>query len=121
MIRRPPRSTLFPYTTLFRSRLDGSWESQEPTRVGSLALPATGGTRTMGGGGVMASLTSYFGGHFINELRGYVARQRRDVRAFLTLPSGFVDVGSTLPNGGQTVVADRKSTRLNSSHGYISY
>src|SRR2546428_967456 len=26
MIRRPPRSTLFPYTTLFRSRLsDGSW------------------------------------------------------------------------------------------------
>src|SRR3989442_5718137 len=59
----------------------------------------------MGGGGVMASLTSYFGGHFINELRGYVARQRRDVRAFLTLPSGFVDVGSTLPNGGQTLVA----------------
>src|SRR2546430_6238702 len=24
MIRRPPRSTLFPYTTLFRSELDGS-------------------------------------------------------------------------------------------------
>src|SRR2546427_13281619 len=24
MIRRPPRSTLFPYTTLFRSLLDGS-------------------------------------------------------------------------------------------------
>src|SRR5438874_7522794 len=24
MIRRPPRSTLFPYTTLFRSRLDGA-------------------------------------------------------------------------------------------------
>src|SRR2546422_6710698 len=24
MIRRPPRSTLFPYTTLFRSRVDGS-------------------------------------------------------------------------------------------------
>src|SRR2546427_7433615 len=23
MIRRPPRSTLFPYTTLFRSRIDG--------------------------------------------------------------------------------------------------
>src|SRR3989449_5724899 len=23
MIRRPPRSTLFPYTTLFRSQLDG--------------------------------------------------------------------------------------------------
>src|SRR2546430_7298487 len=25
MIRRPPRSTLFPYTTLFRSRQDISW------------------------------------------------------------------------------------------------
>src|SRR5256885_9408423 len=27
MIRRPPRSTLFPYTTLFRSRADGDPES----------------------------------------------------------------------------------------------
>src|SRR3712207_8009484 len=25
MIRRPPRSTLFPYTTLFRSRLEPEW------------------------------------------------------------------------------------------------
>src|SRR5687767_15769093 len=25
MIRRPPRSTLFPYTTLFRSAVDGAW------------------------------------------------------------------------------------------------
>src|SRR2546426_3105851 len=29
MIRRPPRSTLFPYTTLFRSQLDGA----EPTAL----------------------------------------------------------------------------------------
>src|SRR5205807_2269126 len=86
-------------------RLDGNWESQEPTRVGSLALPATGGTRTTRGGGVMASLTSFFGGRFINELRGYVARQRRDATACLTLPSGFVDVASVLPTGGETVVA----------------
>src|SRR5256885_3565621 len=40
MIRRPPRSTLFPYTTLFRSqqftpRLDGSF----PTGMGYPALP----------------------------------------------------------------------------------
>src|SRR5690348_17797583 len=27
MIRRPPRSTLFPYTTLFRSRLSQKWET----------------------------------------------------------------------------------------------
>src|SRR2546429_9101869 len=28
MIRRPPRSTLFPYTTLFRSHSQGSWNKQ---------------------------------------------------------------------------------------------
>src|SRR5688572_32683784 len=39
MIRRPPRSTLFPYTTLFRSRIgasgrgSGSIEGSEPPRV----------------------------------------------------------------------------------------
>src|SRR2546429_6424012 len=30
MIRRPPRSTLFPYTTLFRSRLDGGTDECLP-------------------------------------------------------------------------------------------
>src|SRR3989441_596135 len=86
-------------------RLDGSWESQDPTRVGTLALPATGGTRSAQGGGVMASLTSYFGGRFINELRGYAARQHPEARAFLALPSAIVDVASDLPNGGQGVAA----------------
>src|SRR5258705_9188964 len=28
MIRRPPRSTLFPYTTLFRSRAEAEWHHQ---------------------------------------------------------------------------------------------
>src|SRR6266566_10092063 len=32
MIRRPPRSTLFPYTTLFRSRRSGSWTTSSRTR-----------------------------------------------------------------------------------------
>src|SRR5690349_25002705 len=43
MIRRPPRSTLFPYTTLFRSRTDGrtcrSAEPRRPVDVASLAVP----------------------------------------------------------------------------------
>src|SRR3712207_7487274 len=30
MIRRPPRSTLFPYTTLFRSSLPGLWGATQP-------------------------------------------------------------------------------------------
>src|SRR3712207_8871300 len=32
MIRRPPRSTLFPYTTLFRSRVDGGGAAQRVRR-----------------------------------------------------------------------------------------
>src|SRR5205809_1830547 len=40
MIRRPPRSTLFPYTTLFRSRL--SVQLQERPVQGTAAAPALG-------------------------------------------------------------------------------
>src|SRR5438874_8936885 len=45
MIRRPPRSTLFPYTTLFRSRLDGppTGEGDETVRVGPAKFFADGG------------------------------------------------------------------------------
>src|SRR5256885_9764117 len=37
MIRRPPRSTLFPYTTLFRSGAGGRRLALEPDRPGSPA------------------------------------------------------------------------------------
>src|SRR5438034_10897778 len=43
MIRRPPRSTLFPYTTLFRSLCsapDRNRQTCQPTRVFSAVLPA---------------------------------------------------------------------------------
>src|SRR3712207_8371626 len=36
MIRRPPRSTLFPYTTLFRSDVEGAAEEQEAVAVGEV-------------------------------------------------------------------------------------
>src|SRR2546422_4593373 len=75
MIRRPPRSTLFPYTTLFRSQ-------------GSVAY--VGPTVTL-------QATLYEGG-----------RARRSAKA-----EGRV--------GTEESEVDRKSTRLNSSHGYISY
>src|SRR2546422_6335289 len=74
MIRRPPRSTLFPYTTLFRSRL-GALLRRVPPGPGLRARHATGG-----------------GG------------RRRGVHRPVRHERG-----------------DRKSTRLNSSHGYISY
>src|SRR2546428_11171649 len=58
MIRRPPRSTLFPYTTLFRSRLGAQQGREAPRRRGPVELvrvrrpqrharPPTGGV--MGG------------------------------------------------------------------------
>src|SRR2546422_3775188 len=79
MIRRPPRSTLFPYTTLFRSR------DVLVARPGHL----------QGGGQIRP------------ELEPVHASLRVAARHLL------MEDPARRP--------DRKSTRLNSSHGYISY
>src|SRR5439155_1274579 len=73
------------------------------THVSTLALPATGARRSERSGGVMASLTSYLGGNFVNEARGYVAADRKDVSALLALPAARVEVASPLAGGGQDV------------------
>src|SRR2546422_4592717 len=82
MIRRPPRSTLFPYTTLFRS--GGRDRPRLRERL---------------------SLLDQVGSDPRPLLRGLPA----------TLPL-WAAVLRVIHHGG-----DRKSTRLNSSHGYISY
>src|SRR2546422_5929899 len=86
MIRRPPRSTLFPYTTLFRS---------------FVAIEDNGG------------MTLPFFGHVAAKIRPH---------------NSAVTIGVWIAHGlaitnikGSTILRDRKSTRLNSSHGYISY
>src|SRR2546422_5996805 len=86
MIRRPPRSTLFPYTTLFRS--DGA------LRAADRGMPAR--RRVYRGRSVAA----------LRERR--LARRHRVANA-------------DVRDGVVAVAVDRKSTRLNSSHGYISY
>src|SRR5687768_18613799 len=73
MIRRPPRSTLFPYTTLFRARGARRWKAFATASHGQES-----------------------------------AKESREEGAETGCPS-------TAEEG------DRKSTRLNSSHGYISY
>src|SRR5688572_32163989 len=88
MIRRPPRSTLFPYTTLFRSELGCD------LAVLSACRTAFGAPRE--GEGVFTLS------------RGFLVAGARRVVASLWLVS---DPAS----------ADRKSTRLNSSHSQISY
>src|SRR2546422_2547725 len=77
MIRRPPRSTLFPYTTLFRS---------SPRALAQQADPILAG-------------------------RPLVRYPEKTDLILLTSRPPQLDVSRI----------DRKSTRLNSSHGYISY
>src|SRR2546422_1275795 len=86
MIRRPPRSTLFPYTTLFRS----TEHDREVDR------------RNIGRIGLTARLVD-------RHRRRDVVNGNRDRRRGRPIA------------GGIARNRDRKSTRLNSSHGYISY
>src|SRR5687768_18278218 len=78
MIRQPPRSTLFPYTTLFRSR--------------------------------PCCRALHRRSNLPRERR--VRVQEREIGLERAAPGGSLDRGEQ---------EDRKSTRLNSSHGYISY
>src|SRR3712207_8799246 len=87
MIRRPPRSTLFPYTTLFRS----NWGNIR-------RLPEPGAARP-GGYGV------YYHFDYVGGPRNYK----------------WIDTNSIPRVWQQMRMADRKSTRLNSSHANISY
>src|SRR5687768_18013470 len=85
MLLRRPSSTLFPYTTLFRSPLeDGCFRTWvERYRVDPYELDHP---------------------HVDSPDGGY---------------DGFPEIDK--PGDGMKVFLDRKSTRLNSSHGYISY
>src|SRR5687768_17640770 len=82
MIRRPPRSTLFPYTTLFRSPVQTHLNLAEAIRIAQLAEP------------------------------------RRLLLTHLYPEWDTIDLPA---KARELWPGDRKSTRLNSSHGYISY
>jgi hypothetical protein len=69
---------------------------QDPTRVGTLSLPQTGGNQKSSGGGIMAVLSSNFAGRFINELRAYGQTDQRHSDPFFFLPSARVQVSSDL-------------------------
>src|SRR2546429_8289258 len=100
MIRRPPRSTLFPYTTLFRS-LSGRREPPPGHVAGGTGQP----------GGRVATdrqpCPGRTGGHRRSPCLLWVADIDRS--------RGVAALQRVLR------MRDRKSTRLNSSHGYISY
>src|SRR3712207_8138560 len=93
MIRRPPRSTLFPYTTLFRSRT--KIETQE----------------------IADKLIK--DGYNAEALHGDLSQQQRDLtmQKFRQHTVQFLVATDVAARG----LEDRKSTRLNSSHANISY
>src|SRR2546429_901721 len=106
MIRRPPRSTLFPYTTLFRSQ-HHKIHLQVHARKFRL------------------SDWAYASCGPVPESKHIQLRRYRQLGAWdARLP---VRWGLHTHHSRQTISADvqwtidRKSTRLNSSHGYISY
>src|SRR2546429_6902263 len=90
MIRRPPRSTLFPYTTLFRSL--------QPARV---LLERIHAQRPLPLGEIREA----------QRVMPGARRQRPPKHTGVQFHQRFE----------RTAFLDRKSTRLNSSHGYISY
>ena len=81
----------------------GDWRlvDQTPTRVGSLALPQTGGTTENRGGGGSIVLSSRFGTAVVNELRAGLQIDNRTGTPFITLPLGRVQVLSDLSDGTQ--------------------
>src|SRR2546430_10840833 len=91
MIRRPPRSTLFPYTTLFRSLL----------------------THTSG----IADYTD----STLDTRRDYTEAELVRLAAQQPLESAPGDRWNYSNTGYVLLGIDRKSTRLNSSHSQISY
>src|SRR3712207_8591746 len=95
MIRRPPRSTLFPYTTLFRSALAEAREALKDYETSALADVAA----------------------MLAQTAESLARTARDLRE-----AGYdewMDAEQAAAYLKRT--PDRKSTRLNSSHANISY
>src|SRR2546427_5886222 len=90
MIRRPPRSTLFPYTTLFRSA------AQRELHIGPALDP---------------------------DALAALGERRPAVRRAVAARVAWIDLLQVqiLHIGIRVGKADRKSTRLNSSHSQISY
>src|SRR3712207_9498683 len=100
MIRRPPRSTLFPYTTLFRSLLERQGEVQE--KLDALDAWDLDSRLEM----AMDALRCPPGETPVKVLSGGERRRVALCRLLLQKPD---------------ILLDRKSTRLNSSHANISH
>jgi hypothetical protein len=75
---------------------------QDNSRIGFLNLRQNGGRSRTDSWGLITTLTSRFGGGFINELRLSASDDRRRQDPYALLPEGQVRVGSTLSDGTQS-------------------
>src|SRR3712207_9368090 len=100
MIRRPPRSTLFPSTTRFRSPLLGGEEEGEGRDLFGRDEPP-------------------LRAHALERLEDLLARPAGPGRDVLDGAGRHVGIGEAGADGVDR--QDRKRTRLNSSHANISY
>src|SRR2546426_6326649 len=98
MIRRPPRSTLFPYTTLFRSAITARRQAAEQFNKGSYAAAAS----------------------LFRHIEARVSGGQKPLyHAFADLAEAYGCWDRFMYKPAWE--SDRKSTRLNSSHLVISY
>jgi hypothetical protein len=85
----------------------GDWRgtATDPSRLGPLAMPETGGTYATEGGGGLLSLASRFGTRLLNDVRVQLQHDRRDGDPYLSTPQGRVQVASALDDGTTGVTA----------------
>src|SRR5256884_4260307 len=134
MIRRPPRSTLFPYTTLFRSgALSVSSIAVTGTNTGDFAETDNCGGSVAAGASCTINVTFTPGAAGSRTAAISITDNAPASPQTISLsgtglaPSptvGFSPASLTFSTtyvGVAATAQDRKSTRLNSSHGYISY
>src|SRR3712207_8822016 len=113
MIRRPPRSTLFPYTTLFRSIGNNTFDignipANKTAQINPLVYPSNSASETVQNIDLQISYGDAYGN-----------RKNSDQSVGLVIapkaPQSILNIDADVSSNNQ----DRKSTRLNSSHANI--
>src|SRR3712207_7755265 len=114
MIRRPPRSTLFPYTTLFRSIL-----ALQADKVSAVILDEEPAKQYVKQNSGLSTFAIYEG-----KEEYAIALHKDNISLLEEIDKALEDLkedGSYDKLYQQYFTKDRKSTRLNSSHANISY